>query len=256
MMNNLEYSVLRYSPSLLSGESINLGILFSSGSFAKFEYTKKMNRIREFDDTLDMDVLKLLLESIKSDVEGDLITDQDKVFDISDYIKFYCKEYYFSKVHTIECSGDLKEQVEHIKKIYLRFDYEVGQRPSVQDELSHLRSLLYSEGRKVQARGTALGKHNETVRYDFVIGDYGIKYFSLNSEKDLRKIMNDVKAWAWNSEHHGRVQPVIVYYTDISDKKSTKYTELQSIVDIFKESTDLVYPLESVNTEFIPKIAG
>ena len=49
MMGNLQYSVLRYSPSLLSGESINLGILISTGEYARFEFTKKMNRIREFD---------------------------------------------------------------------------------------------------------------------------------------------------------------------------------------------------------------
>ena len=145
-----------------------------------------MNRIHEFDDTLDMEVLRLLLESIKSDVEGDLLADQDRVFDISDYIKFYRKEYYFSKVNTIEYSGNLEEQVEHIKKIYLRFDYEVSQRPSTQEEISFLRLLLSSEGRKVRSHKTVLGAHNETVRYDLITGNYGIKYFSLNSEKDLK----------------------------------------------------------------------
>lgn len=255
MMGGLQYSVLRYSPSLLSGESINLGILFSTENFARFEYTKKTNRIREFDDTLDMDVLKILLESIKSDVEGDLIT-QGRQFNISDYIKFYRKEYHFSNVIDSTYKDDLEKRIEEIKKIYLRFDYEVSQRPSIQEELLFLRSLLSDKGNKVRARASAPGKHNETVRYDFIMGNYGIKYFSLNNDKDLRKIMNDVKAWAWNSEHYGLVRPVIVYNTDITDKSTQQYTDLQSIIDIFKESSLNVYSLENVSTEFNPEDAN
>ena len=254
MMGGLQYSVLRYSPSLLSGESINLGILFSSEKYARFEYTKKMNRIREFDDTLDMDVLKFMLESIKSDVEGDLTT-QERDFNISTYIKFYCKEYHFSNVMDITYYDDLEKRIEEIKKIYLRFDYEISQRPSSQQELLFLRSLLSDKGSKVRLRASAPGIHNETVRYDFIVGDYGIKYFSLNSDKDLRKIMNDVKAWAWNSEHYGLVRPVIVYNSDIEDKSSQQYAYLQSIIQIFKESSDHVYSLENVSTEFNPQVA-
>lgn len=253
-MGGLQYAVLRYSPSLLSGESINLGILFSTEAYARFEYTKKINRIREFDDTLDTDVLRFMLESIKSDVEGDLIT-HDKAFDIKTYIKFYCKEYHFSDVMDIACQNDFEKRIEEIKKIYLRFDYEISQRPSSQEELSFLRALLSEKGSKVRPRATAPGVHNETVRYDFIIGDYGIKYFSLNSDKDLRKIMNDIKAWAWNSEHYGLVRPIIVYNTDITDKASQQYTDLQSIIDIFKESSARVYLLENVSSEFDPQVA-
>ena len=252
-MGSLQYSVLRYSPSLLSGESINLGILISTDGYAYFDYTKKMNRIREFDDTLDMGVLRFMLESIKKDVEGDLTT-QGKVFDISNYIKFYCKEYHFSPINIITYNNDLEKRIEEIKKIYLRFDYEISQRPSSQEELSFLRSLLIEKGNKVRTRATVSGIHNETVRYDFILGRLGIKYFSLNSEKDLRKIMNDVKAWAWNSEHYGDIRPVIVYHTDISDKRSRQYAELQSIIDIFKTSSQYVYPLEDVSHEFNPQI--
>ena len=67
--------------------------------------------------------------------------------------------------------------------------------------------------------------------------------------------MNYLKAWSWNSEHYGSFQPIIFYNNYISDKQSPKYTELQSIVEIFKESSKHVYPLERVNTELIPQIA-
>ena len=125
-----------------------------------------------------------MLESIKNDVEGDLTT-QGKVFDISNYIKFYCKEYHFSPVNIITYSNDPEKRIEEIKKIYLRFDYEISQRPSSQEELSFLRSLLLDRGNKVRTRASASGIHNETVRYDFIVGRFGIKYFSLNSITEI-----------------------------------------------------------------------
>ena len=53
----LKYSILQYSPSLVSGESINLGVLAASDvePFVDFIPTKKMTRVAEFDDSLDLD---------------------------------------------------------------------------------------------------------------------------------------------------------------------------------------------------------
>ena len=65
----LKYSVLRYSPSMLSGERINLGILFSEEStgYHSFYYTKNFNRLKSFDDDLDKSVVKTLLAGIEKE---------------------------------------------------------------------------------------------------------------------------------------------------------------------------------------------
>jgi len=246
MSDIIQYSILRYSPSLLSGETINLGVLIATDEFAKFEYTKRINRIREFDDTLNTDVLRLMLNSIKEEVEGDLLTSR-RTFDINSFIKFYCKEYNFSEVNTVRFDN-LEQKIDEIKKIYLRFDYDVSQRPSYRDELSFLRSLLSEHG-KVQPKGKALGKLNDTVVYDFIVGNYGIKYFSFKSGKDFKKMMNDIKAWAWNCEHYQDIQPIIVYSTDIIDKVSQEYNEFVIIKNIFNSASDNVFSIEDVSAK-------
>ena len=66
-MSEIEYSVLSYSPSMITGERINVGLLFhkSDGDVCRFEYTKKWSRLIAFDDELDIDFFKLYLEGIK-----------------------------------------------------------------------------------------------------------------------------------------------------------------------------------------------
>ena len=83
----LEYSVLRYSPS--TGERINLGIIFSEKQlhYMEFRFTKSLTRLSRFDDEIDINMVKLLLSSIKEDVEGSIFDYREK--DIKEYIKFY-----------------------------------------------------------------------------------------------------------------------------------------------------------------------
>ena len=65
----LEYSVLRYSPS--TGERINLGILFNEQQmhFMDFKFTKSLTRLSRFDDEININMVRLLLASIKEEVD-------------------------------------------------------------------------------------------------------------------------------------------------------------------------------------------
>lgn len=242
MSNTIQYSVLRYSPSIISGESINLGILFVAKEFRDFRYTKNFTRIREFDDTLDIDTLKVLLSSITDEVKLDIIS-FNKEFIIDDYIRFYCKEFCFSPVYSMQYEN-LRDIIEEIMRIYLRFDFDKSQRPSNKQELSFLRSLLIAKGEKVQSNVSSIGHFNEQVRYDMIFGNYGIKYFRFSIDKDLKKVMNDVKAWAWNCENQTTVKPIIVYSTDILPENTYQYGQLSSILDIFKKATKNIFRID------------
>ena len=46
MSKCLEYSVLRYTPILVAGEHVNIGVLFSSDNFQEFHSIKKFSRIK------------------------------------------------------------------------------------------------------------------------------------------------------------------------------------------------------------------
>ena len=116
--NMLKYSVLRYSPSIVSGESINLGVLVTSEDYAEFFHTNRFSRIYEFDDTLDIETVKILLESILDEVKT-----INTPFDISNFIRYYCKEYCFSPVISVPYE-DLENKVEEIRRIYLQSDHQ------------------------------------------------------------------------------------------------------------------------------------
>ena len=69
---NIRILVLRYAS---TGERINLGIIFSEKQlhYMAFKFTKSLTRLSRFDDEIDINMVRLLLSSIKDDVEGEHI---------------------------------------------------------------------------------------------------------------------------------------------------------------------------------------
>lgn len=124
----LKYSVLRYVPSHLSGEKINLGILFSEENtgYHSFYCTKNFQRIKYFDDELDRKTLSSFLAEIKEDVEGEW---NNKNFNIDEYIKFYINNFCFEKTVSI-IYEDLDSMIESLKTTKFRFDYVESERTS------------------------------------------------------------------------------------------------------------------------------
>ena len=93
MKKVMKYSVLRYSPTVISGEQINLGIIFDApeDNYREFRCTKKFNRLTSFDDEIDINIVKALMKNIKEDVEGTVLS--AGVFDIDDYVKFFINDF-------------------------------------------------------------------------------------------------------------------------------------------------------------------
>ena len=252
MSNKLYYSVMRYSPSIVSGESINLGVLVTSEDYTEFFHTNRFTRIREFDDTLDIETVKVFLDSISDEIKVDLFN-IDKSFDIASFIRYYCKEYYFSPIISVSYE-DLEKKVEEIKRIYLQFDYEKNQRPTNKEALAFMRTILVSQGHRVLNNKSTMGSFQESVRFDMICGNYGIKFFRFSSTKELKRIMNDIKAWAWNCEHSSLVKPIIVYSTDIVSEDADGYALLQTILNILRSATDEVIAIDEMAERF-PQIS-
>lgn len=248
MSNMLHYSVMRYSPSIVSGESINLGVLVTSGDYTEFFHTNRFTRIREFDDTLDIDTVKALFDSISDEVKVDLLN-VNETFDISGFIRYYCKEFYFSPIISVPYE-DLGKKVEEIKRIYLQFDYDKSQRPTNKEALSFMRTILASQGQHVLSNKSVMGSFQESVRFDMICGNYGIKFFRFSSSKELKRIMNDIKAWAWNCEHYSVVKPIIVYSTDIVQEDAEDYSLLQTILTILRSATEEVIAIDEMAERF------
>lgn len=236
----LKYSVLRYSPSTVAGEKINLGIIFydTVSGYREFKYSRKFSRLATFDDEIDLIMVKKLLQGIADDVEGNLFT-YDK-FDIDQYTKYFVSDFSFEKPKAIYYDN-LEEMVERLHKTYFRFEYDKKERPSKEDDKSIIEKIISADGKQVKRDEYVYGSCNEKIKYDLVTDDLFIKIFDFD-DKNLNKLVNSAKTWAWNASQEEEKKVVIIYRYN---EESSKYNkEFRIIMDIFNKSKAYVYGIE------------
>jgi hypothetical protein len=233
----LRYSILKYSSSFISGKTVNLGVLFYSGDeqITKFYATKKASRIRIFCDDVDPQMVNLLLSSIsrKADTTFDTL---DKPFDFDSFIRDYSSEFYFSEAMTCPYS-DFTQCVDEILRMYLPEDFDKDKRPTHGEELKFLAKIMSAQRISYKRNSKQIGIFNDRITYDFVAGKYAIKVFQLN-HKDLRKIVNDAKAWAWNCQNQPQSLETVIIYSYEGKKSPISDT----VIQILKASSKYVFP--------------
>lgn len=223
-MGKLIYSILRYQPSLISGEAINLGAIFydPKSEYREFYNISKWHRVSAFDDTLNISLLKDLMLDIKDEI-GTPITCGD--FEIHKFCSQYNGDIYFDNCIELEevDSINISDQIEEIKKMYFQFEYEVAVRPSIDEQKTFLGRLLKSNQIEYARNAKTTGNYGDSIKYDFIVGNYGIIFFNLNSKKIGDTTMNRVKAWAWNArENRDGLQLVILYNLEDETREDIK----------------------------------
>lgn len=242
----IRYSVLRYSPSTVSGEAINLGVLFSEeeSGYREFRYTKKFSRIAKFDDTINISKVKDLLKGIKEDVDPTLFSDIN--FSIDKYVRYYINDYRFDSPKSIEFT-DLEATVERIFKTYLKFDYPVAERPTQEDDKRFLYDLIKNQGVTVSRNEVVLGQFNERIRFDIVTDNTCIKIFNYDN-KDLSRSIDAAKSWAWTCKYglKDHRKPIVMYrYNEEVDDIQKDHENFSIISNIFKNADAEFIDLES-----------
>lgn len=235
-MGDLQYSIFRYAPSLVSGEKINLAAVFyyNETGYREFYSISKWSRISAFDDTLNILVLKSLMEDIKNEI-GTPITWPD--FDLKRFCLQYDSELYFDKCETLtDISCDqLSDQIEEIKRMYFQFEFDIVKRPVFEDQRKFLRKLLVSKQVGYIKDATKMANFDAEIKYDYVFGEYGVVFFNFNTSKVDNKTMNKVKAWAWNAQNSTDNLKLIVLY-DSSDENRP---ELKPALDILRSAATM-----------------
>lgn len=243
MMNDrvLYYSVLRYKPYRLSGEVINLGILFSEPSvgFAKFYSINRFSRLASFDDEIDIKNVQDMLKSIKREVDSIL---KSRGFDIEKYIEFYIGKIAFDAPKMIQYE-DLEERVAQIRKIYLRFDFEKKDRSLKEDDKNLFKDMLLARNIRVSKNVSHEGEFDDVVRYDFETESNYIKFFDFD-KKDLSRSISSAKAWAWNGMHSDK-KLIILYRYDETEKYEQK--EINTIRKIFSSADVDAYNVDNMD---------
>lgn len=237
-MSTIQFSVLHYYPSFISEECITVGILFHNLDTDErfFEITKNWDRVRNFDDEVNIDFMKDYLIGIRDEVVKEL-DNFEKTFDMRDYCRFYVNEYKFSSIQTYT---DLinEDFIENTKKLFLKFDYEKHERLNRNEEKQYIRKLLKSNNIDYSSKRTS-GKYNDSIKYDYMIDNYGIKLFTFEG-KSLNHQISSAKHWAFNAlSLKDKIKSVFIY-----DIERTDSEYFDTIIKILEEYSYEVFNLQ------------
>lgn len=244
-MSIVKFSILSYYPSFVGTENIAIGIIYSvlddNNVINKFEYIQNnWNRVKTFDDELNVQFMKQYLKGIKADVDSILGYGTD--FKIENFIKYYVNEYKFSEIQIVDVADD-KQFIDDSKKLYLRFDYNKNERLSDKKIKEYLNRLLRSSN-ITYTKLPAVGAYFENIQYDYILGQYAIKFFYLK-EKSLSQVITSAKVWSYNArEMQDKYKSIFIYDVDaaaIAASKNKQY--LDAILGILKENAEEVLPL-------------
>lgn len=252
-MKKIEYSVLQYSPSFITGECINLGILVycAEDKKIKFEHITERshyNRLHTFDDELDLEVVKNVLSMISEDIDDIeysnslALINEYRDFDISEYIKYFQNEFNFTKTTFINYDS-FEDAINELKNIYLRLYIPKKSRPSKRSEQKFIERVMDTNNYKYSKNKKIHDEFGINVTYDYVLNENtGIKFFNAESN-NISRIINDIKAWAWNCEHGTLEKLIIIYnFTNISHQKDVK---VESVLKLLRSQNDYVTDLDN-----------
>lgn len=238
----LLFSVLRYSPSKVSGEYINLGVLYSDPTTnkASFSYTQKRKRLEEFDDTVDSKQVFSMLKSIKQEVRD--LTNKDS-FNIEKYTRYYINNFCFDTVQKI-VFDDFEERIRQLDRTFLRFDYEKDDRLTQKEDEQLLSDMFVAKNLSFVKSKYVIGKYKEKIKYDFITDEFYIKYFDFD-RKQLNRNINIMKTWAWNATHTDKDIIIIFRYSD----EDIKYIEdFKIMMKILKDAKIKTYRIDKIES--------
>ncbi|MEY8460671.1 DUF3037 domain-containing protein [Eggerthellaceae bacterium 24-137] len=241
MAEVIEFSVLGYYPSIVTDENINVGILFHNidRNERYFYVTKNWKRLEGFDDELDVEFMKEYLSGMRGEIECTLFN-LEAQFSVRDYIRFYVNELRFGEVRSASVD-DASAFIEATKKICMRFDFDKKERISKVSEVSYLKRLLRQDGISFDARPVR-GSFEENVKFDLRINDYCFKFFTFE-DKELKYMMNSVKAWAFTADSlRDSYKTIFVVDVDRLDSK-----EFEILKRILKRSGRVLTSVEAID---------
>lgn len=247
-MRTIQYAALNYYNSVVSDECLCLGVLFHelSNDSRTFNFIHNFKRLESFNDEINIDFVKVYLQSIKDEVETSLFNYHTD-FDLQSYINTYVNEFRFSKI--FQASTEDSNFIENTTKLFLRYDFEKNQRLNKNEETHYIREIFKSNKIPYSSNTPIQGFYNENINFDFLTDKYAIKLFKYK-DKNLNNLISNAKIWSYNAKELENTKKVIFLY-DMEILDSPQFT---IIMDILSEhsyktmtiETGIQYILENI----------
>ncbi|AQS18306.1 DUF3037 domain-containing protein [Clostridium beijerinckii] len=252
-MFDIDYSILCHYPSLVSKDCITLAVLLFNRDTKETTLisTKNWNRVRSFNDDLDIDLIKLQLEGIKDEIVD--IAKSPK-FSLEKYTKFYVNDLKFTEIISTK-ADNFEEFVKECSRQYLISDFSKSERPSKDEQLFFIKKYLKNGNIECEPN-IIKGYFNENICFDFVIEDYAFKLFRFEGRKETR-LIRTVKDWAYDAIKL-KNKYKIVFITDIDFEQKDNYKTLYNILneEAFKilNFNEVISFVQSINSKQVVDI--
>lgn len=254
----LYYSVLKYTPSAIRLESINVGIAvhYPSGKFSHFFETKNKRRIRAFDDEYDPDFFKMVMDSLAYDLDygkkSDVSTlnlnfpDEAKRFKnitkkdfLDSRISYLANEFRFSPIQSMSTNDEeLDKDINDLKDMYLYYDKPKKGRITKEKIKSIVSKQLHSYNLSNMRKINYKDDFGGTEVYDFkinniLLGTMTFDYSNINYlSKELKVILYDLN----KVKHNSDISNIFLIRNDNLGNKAHKqiYNEFKSQIQVIE----------------------
>ena len=266
----LYYSVLKYIPSVIRMESINVGIVvhYPSKNISHFYKTKNTNRIRAFDDEYNPTFFRMVMESLEYELNfGNLevntlnleTEDEKKRFSdikdkdfLSNRISYLANEFRFSSIQSLVTSdAAVKKDIENLKEMYLYYDKPKNKRITKQKVQSLLAKQIKSyKLSNVVKTPTFKDSFGETIKFDYKINDDTLLRamtfdYSKKSSlvKELKLILYDLQEIKYSD-----ISKIYLIRNDNLEEKNKKeiYNDFENKLKTIKNNKVSLFPLSDL----------
>ncbi len=248
----LYYSVLKYIPSAIRMESINVGIAihYPAKKFSHFYRTTNTKRIRSFDDEYDSTFFRMVMESLEYELNfGHLKVDTldlkskdelERFSDITDKnfldnrISYLANEFRFSPVQSVATTDEsIQKDIENIKDMYLYYDKPKSKRITRRKVQSLLAKQIKSyKLSNVKKSPTFLDVFGEPIKFDFKVNDDTLLRAVTFDYSKTENLIKELKLTLYDLQKidYSNISKIFLIRNDNLEEKNKK-----EIYDKFKE---------------------
>ncbi|EWG11695.1 DUF3037 domain-containing protein [Cytobacillus firmus] len=238
------YSICKYVPDIIRGEFINVGILtyIPELGLSKFQKTRNLARVTAFDDELELDILKALLESLEVQFNNSSLP-VNKENPTPDYIQnelvYFVNQLQFTDVKMLN-STNIEEDTKDLYDMYLYYDQKKSDRISA-ERVKRLVSKLFTanEFKNVNRKPSEQNIFRQRP-FDFSLtldGESALIKALTFDYKNQNKLYNEIKSFLFDLNYFKEMGidniKVVINNTDMdNDFEKLAYKLLSKEVEV------------------------
>ena len=207
MKRKVSYAILQYIPSHDRIERINIGVVLHSpeDDFMEMILITNFERLKHFDDELDISFIKEYLKSLKESFTYDISTSSEmdirNINLLKELTSVYINQFVFINYTNLEIEEDCNTFLDSLRKGYLHLDIKKEERFSQKETIEFFENILKSKNipfEPIRTKNKLVGNFDDTINVDFKIDN---KYYKILSFNDLNidRYTSIIKMWMLNA---------------------------------------------------------